>query len=104
MDYYATMGKEPVDIYYCTNDPLKEVESLGAMVDKVSRFPNVEFHVTTEAYVYFDARTDKGGRLIASPVQTYLELSSSDKRGQETAEQIKRAFAELPTVQRSMHQ
>ncbi|MGH9549231.1 MAG: hypothetical protein ACRD3W_07650 [Terriglobales bacterium] len=102
VDYYATMGREPVDIYYCKKDPSQEVKSVGAIINRVSRFPNVEFHVTTEPYVYFDARADESGRLIASPLQTYLELSSSDRRGQETAEQIKRdILVELPTVQRS---
>ena len=104
VDYHATMGREPLDIYFCTSIPLKELERLGATLDTTSRFPNVEFQITNEEYVYFDARSDKSGRLIASPVQTYLELSSSDKRGQETAEQIKKdILAELPTVQRSMH-
>ncbi|MBX9724505.1 MAG: hypothetical protein K2X81_24055 [Candidatus Obscuribacterales bacterium] len=102
VDYYATMGREPLDTYFCTINPLEQLEGLGAMIDTASRFPNVEFQVTNEEYVYFDARKDKSGRLFASPIQTYLELATSDKRGQEIAQQVERdLLADLPTVQRS---
>jgi hypothetical protein len=102
VDYYATMGREPLDTYFCTIIPLKQLEGLGAKIDTASRFPNVEFQVTTEEYVYFDARKDKSGLLIASPIQTYLELATSDKRGQEIAQQVEKdLLTDLPTVQRS---
>jgi hypothetical protein len=101
VDFYATMGREPMDIYYCTSIPWKELERLGAKIDKSSRFPNIEFRVTSEEYVYFDARLDDVGRSIASPIQTYLELSTSDKRGQETAQRLEeKILTGLPTVER----
>ena len=101
VDNYATMGRDAMDSYFCTSIPFDELERFGGKIDMNSRFPNVEFQVTNEEYVYFDARRDKTERLIASPIQTYLELSTSDKRGQETAQQIEaNILAGLPTVER----
>ena len=44
------------------------------------------FTETKDNTVYFDRRPG----LVASPVQTYLELVTGDKRSQETAEQLRR--------------
>ncbi|MDD5674993.1 MAG: hypothetical protein PHC61_12555, partial [Chitinivibrionales bacterium] len=52
------------------------------------RFPNLEIIESTDPTDYFDAR-QKNGLWWASPVQSYLELMSGDKRDQETAVQIK---------------
>jgi hypothetical protein len=56
--------------------------------DQATRFPNLELIETQTETVYFDARRE-GHFWWASPLQTYLELMSGDKRDQETAEQIK---------------
>ncbi len=101
VEYYASMGRDPMDSYFCTAIPDDELEDLGAKIDTTSRFPNTEFQVTSSEYVYFDARKDKKGRVVASPIQTYLELATSDKRGQETAERIEKdILAKLPDIQR----
>jgi hypothetical protein len=101
VNYYASLGREPFDIYFCTSIPLQQLDRLGAKLDVESRFPNIEFQSTNAEYVYFDARNDKSGRLIASPIQTYLELATSDKRGQEVARQIGAdLLAKLPSMQR----
>jgi hypothetical protein len=86
--FYSVIAKEPIDSFYCSSAPLKELEALGAKVDGNSRFPNVEFIETDDELVYFDARKESNC-MIASPVQSYLELWNSDKRARETAEQVR---------------
>jgi hypothetical protein len=84
---YAVMAREPIQSYYCSS-----LESLlkrfGSDLEETSRFPNVELLETDEDFVYFDRRDN----LVASPVQTYLELMQGDKREQETAEQLRKAI------------
>lgn len=58
-------------------------------MDVLSRLPNVELKKCDSGVVYFDMR-NMNGYNIASPVQAYLELATSDKRGQEIAEQIRK--------------
>ena len=55
---------------------------------ETSRFPDVELIEAREEAIYFDSREDQGV-WFASPVQTYLELMSGDKRDKETAEQVR---------------
>lgn len=81
---YAVMQREDVLSLYCPG--LSRLQN--ALDAKESdRFPNLELIETTDQPYYFDARQDDGFRW-ASPVQTYLELMSGDKRDQETAEQV----------------
>jgi hypothetical protein len=88
VNFYATMAREPIDTVYCTEFPMDELKRLGVHVDFSSRFPNVELRRTDVETVYFDMRGREGYN-IASPIQSYLELAVSDKRGQETAEQVR---------------
>jgi hypothetical protein len=82
---YAVMQREEKFSIYC---PLGD-ELLSLLAPTASsRFPNLEIIDTSDATAYFDAREEKGF-LWASPVQTYLELMTGDKRDQETAEQVK---------------
>lgn len=81
---YATMAREPIDRYYCTNLS-SLLEQLGDSVRETQRFPNLQLFETDDATVYFDRRAP----LDASPVQTYLELAQGDKRERETAEQLR---------------
>jgi hypothetical protein len=82
---YAVMQREEVlSVYVPDIRPLRN--NLGA--SETDRFPNLELIEDNDQPNYFDARLDKGFRW-ASPVQTYLELMSGDKRDQETAEQVK---------------
>lgn len=91
---YATMAREPLDIYYCSRLPFKELEAMGIKIETQSRFPNFEFRETDSQLVFFDMRRDSSGNYVAPPLQAYIELTKSDKRGQETAEQIRTAILE----------
>jgi len=81
------MAREPIQSFYCSNlEGL--LKQFGSDLEETSRFPNVELLETEEEFVYFDRRDN----LVASPVQTYLELMQGDKREQETAEQLRKAI------------
>jgi hypothetical protein len=82
---YAIMQREEKLSVYCPRG-----EELLSLLDPMasSRFPNLEIIDTMNATAYFDAREEQGF-LWASPVQTYLELMSGDKRDQEAAGQVK---------------
>lgn len=96
---YTTMAREPLDIYYCSKIPFRELEAAGIKIEKQSRFPNFEFRETDSQLVFFDMRKDSDGTYAAPPLQSYLELIKSDKRGQETAEQIRQGILEDITSQ-----
>jgi hypothetical protein len=82
---YAVMAREPVETFYCT-DALELKKGLGKEFTETERFANVRFLETQDESVYFDRRSS----LLASPVQTYLELATGEKREKETAEQVRR--------------
>lgn len=86
-NFYTTIAKEPIDTFYCTDTTSLPLET--AEMDVFSRFPNVELKKCDAEVVYFDMR-NMNGYDIASPIQAYLELATSDKRGQEVAEQIRK--------------
>ena len=90
-DVYATMGKEPIDTFFCSEVKRLHLEAIG--FDVSSKFPNVELCKTDSPLVYFDMRKEKRGN-IASPIQAYLEMAGSDKRGKEIAEQIREQILE----------
>ena len=46
VNYYATMAKEPLDSFYCTEFPIAQLKKLGASIDTYSRFPNLELKQT----------------------------------------------------------
>jgi hypothetical protein len=95
VDAYAVMAREPIDTFYCTDVP-GLVSRLGADVRAGERFANLRLLQTRDELPYFDARS----ALLASPIQTYLELAAGDKRDRETADQVRRlilgALAKLP--------
>jgi len=82
---YAVMQREDILSVYCPRiEPLlKQLRG-----NENDRFPNCELIETDEQPVYFDAR-EEDGFFWASPVQTYLELATGDKRDRETAEQVR---------------
>jgi hypothetical protein len=82
---YAVMAREPVQSFYCSNTAGLKKE-LGADFTETERFANVRFLETKEVFVYLDRRPG----LLASPIQTYLELATGEKREKETAEQVRR--------------
>jgi hypothetical protein len=73
---------------YCS-DVRSIGESLGNRFRETSRFPTLELVETRDQLVYFDPRRDADFPW-ASPIQTYLELMSGDKRQREVGEQVKR--------------
>jgi hypothetical protein len=82
---YAVMARSGVEEYYCS-DVFGAVRALGERFQETDRFAAVSFLETRDDTVYFDCRDN----LTASPVQTFLELSSGDKRDQETADQVRK--------------
>lgn len=93
---FAVMAKEPMQYFY-TTDIASVRRALGDAFEPTDRFANVTLTETKEEMVYFDGRPG----LVASPVQTYLELVTGDKRSKETAEQVRRAILEPLTRQGS---
>jgi len=84
---YAVMEQEQVQSFYCS-DLDSVFESLGDDIREVDWYPNVRFLETKDDFVYFDRRPN----LVASPIQSYMELVNGDKRQQETAEQVRRVI------------
>jgi hypothetical protein len=82
---YAVMAREAVQTFYCS-DAAGLKKSLGDDFTETERFANVRLLETKEGFVYFDRRPG----LVASPVQTYLELATGEKREKETAGQVRR--------------
>ncbi|MHB1421909.1 MAG: hypothetical protein ACYC3I_01685 [Gemmataceae bacterium] len=89
VEAYAVMAREPMQSFYCT-DIEGVIRSLGSDLRETDRFANVTLLETRDNFVYFDRRPG----LIASPIQSYLELLAGDKREQETAEQVRRVLLE----------
>jgi hypothetical protein len=87
LDAYAVMAREPMRSFYCS-DLKNLLEDLGDDVRETDRFANVAFQETRDDFVYFDRRPG----LVASPIQTYLELVRGDKREKETADQVRRVI------------
>ena len=88
---YAVMARDEAEEYYCT-DVAGAVRALGDRFQPAERFATVTLLETRDEEVYFDRRDD----LTASPVQTFLELSSGDKRDRQTADQVRRVILTAP--------
>ena len=81
---YAVMAREPMLSFYCSDiDGI--VQSLGDDLRETDRFANVTLLESQDEFVYFDRRPG----LRASPIQSYMELLTGDKREQETAAQVR---------------
>jgi hypothetical protein len=84
---YAVMATEPMSYFYCSKLDAT-LAKLGGVFEPTERFANVSLSECADDTVYFDRRPG----VVASPVQTYLELVTGDKRSRETAEQVRRAI------------
>ena len=84
---YAVMATSEILSVYCTS-----IERLLACLPTKANsfFPTLKLMETREESVYFDTRVQDGFPW-ASPLQTYLEMMSGEKRERETAAQV-RAF------------
>ena len=92
VDAYAVMVRDGAEEYYCT-DAAAAASALGDRFQPAERFATITLLETPDEEVYFDRRDD----LIASQVQTFLELSSGDKRDRETADQVRKVILTGPT-------
>lgn len=84
----TVIATEPITSFYCSMSPEELVSSASIDPSPQSRFADLELIQTSDERVYFDARED-AGRVIASPVQTWLELATGDKRAQEVAKDLR---------------
>lgn len=82
---YAVWAGEPIIACYSKATPGKLLEQLGVEARETLAFANLRVIQTDDPRVYFDRRR----KLIASPIQSWLEMASGDKRQKETAEQIR---------------
>jgi hypothetical protein len=87
VEAYAVMAREPIQSFYCS-DLDGAIKSLGNDIRETDHFANVSLLETRDDFVYFDRRPS----LVASPIQSYLELINGDKRERETAEQVRRVI------------
>ena len=95
---YAVMATEETLSVYCTAYD-KLLPQLPVISDTF--FPNLTLQETTDETAYFDVR-HQNGYPWASPIQTYLELMTGEKRDRETAEQLRSLLLrELTGAQKS---
>ncbi len=87
----AVFAGEPVVSFYCTSTPANLLSDAGIDAKETDRFANIELLRTNDARVYFDARGENGVP-FASPIQTWLELASGDKRQKDAADQARRGI------------
>lgn len=84
---YAVMGREDRSRVYC--ESVSELlDLLGEDAQPGERFANLELYETADPTVYFDVRLD-GATPFASPIQTFIELATGDKREQDVSKQIR---------------
>ena len=85
--FRTVMALEPTTAFYCSMRP--EELAHAASIDPTPEryFANLELLQTDDDRVFFDAGGD--GRQLASPVQTWLELATGDKRAQEIADPLR---------------
>jgi hypothetical protein len=93
VEAYAVMAREPTQTFYCS-DTGQLKKALGEDFTETERFANLRLLETREEFVYFDRREG----LVASPVQTYLELATGEKREKETADQVRRFILSQPSA------
>lgn len=87
-DRYSVLAREPVVAAYCASTPTELLTALKVEFEQTDRFPNIDLICTEDSPTYFESVSQKGVE-YASPVQTYLEMMSGDKRQRETAEQVR---------------
>lgn len=85
---HTVMATEPIASFYCSAQP--EQLAIAASIDPSGErhFPDVELLQTDDVRVYFDVR-NVDGWVVSSPIQTWLELSTGDKRAQEAANALR---------------
>lgn len=84
---YAVMGRESAIALYC-KDIDAALSAWGSDAKEDARFPDITLQETSDPTPFFDVRP-MNGMPFSSPIQTYLELSTGDKREKETADQVR---------------
>lgn len=82
---YAAWAGEPLIMCYCREAPETLLGRIGIDAKETRAFPNLRLTQTSDQRVYFDRRP----QLAASPIQSWLEMASGDKRQKEVAAQIR---------------
>lgn len=82
--HYVTIATEPVAAFYCSLEPQGLLRAAGLDTVATRTFPNIDLMQTDDDSVYFDPRT-QDDQLMSSPVQTWLELTTGDKRSHEAS-------------------
>jgi hypothetical protein len=98
VEKYAVAAREPSLSIYTTLRPLDLLDSSSMDASETSRFANLEIIQTDDARVFCDRRNEDGVP-YASPVQTYLELATGDKRQRDAAKQVRQGI--LASLERS---
>ena len=86
--HHAVIATEPLASFYCSIEPHALLRAATISEGSTRTFPNVELLQTDDESVFFDPRT-ADGQIISSPIQTWLELATGDKRTREVAEQLR---------------
>ena len=83
-NYVVFGGDKAVSLY--TRRPIKEILSaIGDQPKETTAFPNLKLIQTDGQRVFFDARK----KLVASPIQVWLEMADGDKRSREAGEPLR---------------
>ena len=99
--FQTVIALEPITSFYCSMraEDLAQAASIDTTPDR--HFANLELLQTDDERVYFDTN-EVDGRPLASPLQTWLELATGDKRAQEVAGSLRdRLLKELPVGARN---
>lgn len=86
--FQTVIAAEPITSFYCSMRPQELARAASIDTTPERHFANLELLQTDDERVFFDAR-EVDGHQLASPVQTWLELASGDKRAQEVADALR---------------
>jgi hypothetical protein len=72
--------------------PITDILSIiGSEATETKSFPNLRLIETTDQRVYFDNHP----KLVASALQTWLEMTSGDKRSKEAADPLRKKLLKV---------
>ena len=95
--YQTVIAAEPIASFYCSTRPEELARAASIDTTPERHFANLELLQTDDERLFFDSR-EVDGRLLSSPVQTWLELVTGDKRAQEVADVLRdRLLKEMAT-------
>ncbi len=86
--YQTVFAAEPISSFYCSCNPEDLLAHTDIEFSSDPHFPNLELLQTNDPRVYFNRRR-QNNRVLASPIQTWLELELGDKRSREVASTLK---------------